>query len=168
MERFTPRGMRSTRFIAVYYLSRLPASRNNGSGRKLPLNTLGSVKPCNDASKGEEGGREGGGSRITCVLQPRIPCVIFNRNRVRQLSVLSRRRRLTVTTIVKSMRVTHFYVFPSFLFIADISYTRREYYNLNWLNRIFVLRANIVWNLFYFRSKFVSITVQEQRIKNAR
>lgn len=88
MERFTPRGMRSTRFIAVYYLSRLPASRNNGSGRKLPLNTLGSVKPCNDASKGEEGGRGGGGSRITCVLQPRIPCVIFNRNRVRQLSTV--------------------------------------------------------------------------------
>ena len=46
---YIPRGMRWTRFIAVYYLSRLAASRNNGSGRKLPLNTLGSVKPCNDA-----------------------------------------------------------------------------------------------------------------------
>lgn len=38
--------MRSIRFISVYYLSRLPASRNNGPNRKLPLNTLASVKPC--------------------------------------------------------------------------------------------------------------------------
>lgn len=48
------RFTRSIRFITVYYLSRLPASRNNGPNRKLPLNTLASVKPCVVFKRGGE------------------------------------------------------------------------------------------------------------------
>lgn len=125
LERFTPRGMRSTRFIAVYYLSRLPASRNNGSGRKLPLNTLGSVKPCNDARcialEGRRRKPRGWWnvhvSRASFEL--RIPCVIFKRNRVSvaRLSVTMRSRE----------PCTSFFFFYRRYFIDQ----RREYYNIN-------------------------------------